>query len=107
MFGKDDALLPLESVHQLCHSMLVSTSLHFNAPDPSVLIDHAEMVQISTDWCQNDDFTRKTSVTEPISQGALLVTPSREESATRGFSQTARAMGGQTPDCLVHNDVDS
>jgi hypothetical protein len=59
IIGKGDATFSTEHVNQSCDSMSAHASLHCNAPDPLVLTDHAGLIQILTEWYQNDDHDKK------------------------------------------------
>jgi hypothetical protein len=42
-------------VDLLFRSLLVHASLHFDAPDELPLMNHQDLIEVLTDWCQNDD----------------------------------------------------
>jgi hypothetical protein len=55
IIGAGSATLSQGYVDLLCHSFIAYGSLHSEPPDPSVLIDHAGLIEILDGWCQNDN----------------------------------------------------
>jgi hypothetical protein len=48
-----------EYVDLLTHSLLANTSLHFDATGASDLMDHTGLIEVLTEWCQNDNYHKK------------------------------------------------
>jgi hypothetical protein len=55
VIGKGSIDFSLPYLERIYHSFLAHAGLHDDAPDPSVLMDGAQLVELLTEWCQKDD----------------------------------------------------
>jgi hypothetical protein len=71
-------------VERIYHSFLAHAGLHDDAPDPSVLLNRDQLIELLTQWCQKDDHHktdpgRKADFTKSIANHGIVARNQRRK----------------------------